>query len=151
MAKTVELKFTIQAQAGAVRGRFQDVDEMTRIAHASSPLRASATIDEDGSMRITRLYEAPVAARGFLNTDTIELVERRIWEANGAQIEASVTGFPITITGTIDFRESGAFCQLFVNASVQARIGVASPLAEGIVRDRFIEAFTDEVQAVMQR
>ena len=147
MAKTIDVTLSIPLNAGAVRSQLRNADDLVRIAYASGAVDASATVD-DNITTVIRTIDAPANARGFLKSDTIQVVERRTWTQNGADIELTVTGFPLGMTGHIDMKEHGENCVMHIVASVEARMGIASPLAEGMLKDRLHEAIKAECEAL---
>lgn len=148
VAKTIDLTIPVPVRAGTVRLQLTSADGLQRVVYASGPNSASVSVDGDGRTTITRVFDAPPSTRGFLKSDTIEIVEERTWTQSGADISATVTGFPITITGKIDLKETGNNCVLHISATVEAKMGFANPLAEGMVKDRFIEVVQLEAGAL---
>lgn len=147
MAKTLDVTFSIPLNAGAVRTQLRNADDLVRIAYASGAVNASATVDGNVTI-VTRSIEAPANARGFLKSDTLQVVERRTWTQNGADIELTITGFPLGMTGHIDMKEHGDNCVMHIVATVEARMGIASPLAEGMLKERLNEAIRAECEAL---
>lgn len=148
MAKTVDLTFPIPISAGGVRMRLSDHDELERLAQASAPLESSAEVAADGTATIRRVYAAPSALRSFLKSDVIEIVETRTPTQSGADVHAVVSGLPITITGRLDFKEHDDRCVLHVVVTIEARIGLASALAEALVKEHFEHAVRAEAEAL---
>ncbi len=148
MAKTVDLTFPIPMTAGAVRGRLMDPAELERLAQASAPLASAAEVRPDGTSVISRVYAAPSTLRSFLKSDSIELLETRVPTQQGFDVHAEVTGLPITITGTLEFKEHDDRCVLHVVVTIEARIGLASALAEAIVREHFEQAVRAEAESL---
>lgn len=147
MAKTIELSFSFPVNAGAIRSKLQQLDELERIASASGAPVVSVSVDGNVTT-VVRNIEAPANARAFLKTDVLEVVEKRIWGQTGAEIEITVTDQPLRMTGHIEFTEHGANCVMRVNGTVEAHMGIASPLAEGVLRERLIQAIHSESEAL---
>lgn len=147
MAKTIDLTFSFPMNAGAVRGKLQQLSDLERIASASGA--AVVSVEVDGNITtVVRQIEAPANARAFLKSDVLEVVERRTWLQTGADVEVSITGQPMAMKGRIEFTDHGANCQMRVSGTVEAHMGIASPLAEGVLRQRLIEAIHAESEAL---
>ncbi len=148
MAKTVDLTFPIPISAGGVRMRLSDHDELERLAQASAPLDSSAEVAPDGTATIRRVYAAPPALRSFLKSDVIEIIETRTPSQSGVDVHAVISGLDITLDGRMEFKEHDDRCVLHVVVKIEARIGLASALAESLVRDHFEHAVRAEAEAL---
>ncbi len=141
------MTISIPNTAGAVRAQLQNAVDLERIAHAGGAANAHATV-EGNVTRVLRTIEAPAAGRAYLKSDSIEVVEERRWLQAGADVTVTVTGFDISMQGHIAIEDHVLNCVLHYAGTVQAHIGVASPLAEGIIRDRLLEAIKAECESL---
>lgn len=147
MAKEINITVPIPNTAGAVRAQLRDAVDLERIAHAGGAIEARATVDGNVT-RIIRTMEAPASARAYLKSDTIEVVEERTWLQSGANVSVNVTGFDITMDGRIALEDHSTSCILHFSGTVKAHLGVVSPLAEGVIKDRLSEAIKAECEAL---
>lgn len=148
MAKTIDETLSIEMNAGAVRSRMSDPDLLPSIAMASGADHATAAVDDEGVVTVIRRIQVPAAARAMVHGDSIEVVERRRWVQFGADVTITVTDLAVEVTGQVLLEEHGARCIVHLRATAVAHMGFASPLAEGLIRDKLIEQFRAEVETL---
>jgi len=54
----------------------------------------------------------------------------------------------VSMVGRIDIKSTGSGCLIRATGTVTAHMGFASPLIEGLLRDRMSEAFHAEIAAM---
>lgn len=148
MAKTIDETLSIEMNAGAVRSKMSDPGLLPSIAVSAGAEQAEAEADGDSGVVITRRFEVPLAARAMVKADFIDVVERRSWVQFGADVHITVRDLPVEVTGHMDLKEHGARCILHFSATVVAHMGFASPLAENLLREKLIEQFQAESEAL---
>lgn len=147
MAKTIDLTVSSIMQSGAVRARLMDPEIMRSIALAAGAVAATASVDGDTST-IVRTMEVPEAARVMVKANSLDVTEHRVWTLAGADVEITVEGLPVTMIGRLDLKETGDHCVVHATGTVTAHMGFASPLVEGLLRERMIEAIRAEIEAL---
>lgn len=147
MAKTIDLTISIPNTAGAVRAQLRNVADLERIAHASGAADAVATVDGVVT-RVVRTIEAPAASRAYLKADSLEVIEERTWMQSGADISITVTGFDISMLGHLALEDHVNNCSVRFVGTVQAHMGIVSPLAEGVIKERLVQAIQAECEAL---
>lgn len=147
MAKTIDLTVPADMQSGAVRARLFDPEILRSIALAAGAVAATATVEGDVTT-IVRTMEVPEAARAMMKASNIDVIERRVWQLAGANVEITVEGLAVTMVGSLELKETGDHCLVHVTGTVTARMGFASPLVESLLRERMIEAIRAEIEAL---
>ncbi|MHB0927403.1 MAG: hypothetical protein ACYC3W_00545 [Candidatus Nanopelagicales bacterium] len=147
MAKQIDLTVSIPNSTGAIRSQLRHAADLERIALAGGATEATATV-EGNVTTLTRFIDVPPAGRTYLKTDQLTITETRVWNQNGADLEITVADLPISVIGSLELTEHGITTILHIVARVEARMGVASPLAEGVIKDRLVAAVNAECEAL---
>jgi hypothetical protein len=147
MAKAIDLKVSARIHAGAVRLNLLNPEVLRSIALAAGAIAASATVEGDVTT-IVRTIAVPESVQAIVKSPTIDVIERRVWQISGADLEITLQGLPVTMRGHLDLKETGEHCVVHVSGSIEARMSFMGPLVESLLRDRMMEAIRAEIEAL---
>lgn len=147
MAKTIDLTVPAIMQSGAVRDRLNDAEVLRSLALAAGAVASTATVDGDVTT-IVRTMEVPDAARAMVKSSSIDVTERRTWDLTGADVHITVEDLAVSMDGRLELKETGDHCVVHATGTIVAHMGFASPLVEGLLRERMIEAIRAEIGAL---
>jgi hypothetical protein len=93
--------------------------------------------------------ELPTAARSLLG-ESVVLTETQRWAQQAtdgsytADLDVTVPGAPLTVSGQLELRPLPKGCTLEINVDISVRLAFIASMAEGLIRDQLAAAVTRE-------
>lgn len=147
MTKAIDLNVSARTHAGAVRLNLLNPEVLRSIALAAGAIAASATVEGDVTT-IVRTIAVPESAQAIVKSSTIDVIERRVWQISGADLDITLQGLPVTMRGRLDLKETGEHCVVHVSGVIEAHMSFMGPIVESLLRERMLVAIRAEIQAL---
>lgn len=147
MAKHVQAAADLPLTPEQLRQRLLAPQDLERIALAAGALAATATVQGTTSI-VRRTFSVPNAARAFLGSDMLEVVETRNWHDSDADVTVSVEGVALSAIGRVTLTDHDGASRATLECVVEAKMGFVGMFAEQMVAERLHAVFEAETAAL---